>query len=136
VLKSLDICCGCCKEYGLGKAQSMNFRPMGILHNVIRRKVLKICVKFPMKMKVRRMTLCMGIQLWVKHSEKICNLCGGYLISMNFLSRNWEGYYAYSSRVGGNLCLLISVRPSHYWGVGIRTLPFTCLVICIGLVHD
>jgi hypothetical protein len=37
-----------------------------------------------MKMKVHIMTLCMGILLWVKHSEKICNLCGGYLMSMNF----------------------------------------------------
>jgi len=29
---------------------------------------------------------------------------------MNFPPRNWEGYYAYSSRVGGKLCLLIGVR--------------------------
>jgi hypothetical protein len=27
-----------------------------------------------------------------------------------FPSKNWEGYYAYSSRVGGKLCLLIIVR--------------------------
>ncbi len=84
MLKSLGICYGYCKEYGLGKAQSINFRPMGILHNVTWRKVLKMYVKFPMKMKVHIMTLCMGILLWVKHSEKICNLCGGYLMSMNF----------------------------------------------------
>jgi hypothetical protein len=42
--------------------------------------------------------------------EKICNVCAGYLIAMNFPPRNWEWYYAYSSRVGGKLCLLISVR--------------------------
>jgi hypothetical protein len=29
---------------------------------------------------------------------------------MNLLPRNWEWYYAYSSRVGRKLCLLISVR--------------------------
>jgi hypothetical protein len=27
-----------------------------------------------------------------------------------FPSKNWEGYYAYSSRVGGKFCLLIDVR--------------------------
>ncbi len=32
----------------------------------------------------------------VKHSEKICGVCGGHLISMNFPPRNWEEYYAYS----------------------------------------
>ncbi len=63
-----------------------------------------------MKMKVHRMTLCMGILLWVKHWEKIFNVCGGYVIAMNFPPRNWKGYYAYCSRVGGKLCLLISVR--------------------------
>jgi hypothetical protein len=47
VLKSLGICCGCCKEYGLGKAQSINFPPMGILHNVTWRKVLKDMCKIP-----------------------------------------------------------------------------------------
>ncbi len=31
----------------------------------------------------------------------------GHPISMNFPPRNWEGSYAYSSRVGGNLCLLL-----------------------------
>jgi hypothetical protein len=29
---------------------------------------------------------------------------------MNFPLGNWEGYYAYSSRVGRKLCLLIDVR--------------------------
>jgi hypothetical protein len=29
---------------------------------------------------------------------------------MNFPTRNWEGYYAYSSRVEGKLCLLLGVR--------------------------
>jgi len=50
------------------------------------------------------------IQNHLKYSEKICNVCGGHLIFMNFPPRNWEGYYAYSSRVGGKLCLLIDVR--------------------------
>jgi hypothetical protein len=31
-------------------------------------------------------------------------------MSINFPSRNWEGYYAYSSRSGGKLCLLVGVR--------------------------
>jgi hypothetical protein len=30
----------------------------------------------------------------VKHLEKICSVCGGHLISINFPPRNWEGYYA------------------------------------------
>jgi hypothetical protein len=30
----------------------------------------------------------------VKDLEKICSVCGGHLISMNFHPRNWEGYYA------------------------------------------
>ncbi len=30
-------------------------------------------------------------------------------MSMNFPPRNSEGYYAYSSRVGGRLCLIIDV---------------------------
>ncbi len=46
----------------------------------------------------------------VKHSEKFCSVCGGQLIFMNFPPRNWEGYYAYSSKVGGKLWLLIGVR--------------------------
>jgi hypothetical protein len=45
----------------------------------------------------------------VNHLEKICSVCGGHLVSIN-LSRNWEGYYAYSSRMGGKLCLLVTVR--------------------------
>jgi len=48
---------------------------------------------------------------------------------MNFSLRNWEGYYAYSSKVGGFL---------H---IGVRTLPLlrsrhTNPPIYIGLVHD
>ncbi len=42
--------------------------------------------------------------------EKTCSVCGAHLIFMNFPPRNWEGNYAYSSRVGGKLCLLIGVR--------------------------
>ncbi len=30
-----------------------------------------------------------------KHSEKICHVHGGHLISMNFPPIVWEGYYAY-----------------------------------------
>jgi len=41
----------------------------------------------------------------IKHLVKICNVCGGHFTSMNFPPRNWEGYYAYSSRVGRKLCL-------------------------------
>jgi hypothetical protein len=62
----------------------------------------------------------------VKHLEKICSVCGRHHISINFSRRNWEGYYAYSSRIGGKLCLFI----------GVRTLSFICLMIDIGLVHD
>jgi len=46
----------------------------------------------------------------VMHSKKICSVCGGHIISMNFPPRNCEGYYAYSSRVGEKLCILIGVR--------------------------
>jgi hypothetical protein len=51
----------------------------------------------------------------VCHLENICNVCGGHLIAMNFLWRIWEGYYAYSSRVGRKLCLLMDVKnpPIH-----------------------
>lgn len=34
---------------------------------------------------------------------------------MNFLFKNGEGYYAYSSMVGGKLCLFINVRTSAGW---------------------
>jgi hypothetical protein len=50
------------------------------------------------------------IVLYRKHLEKICSVCGGYLVSMNFHPRNWEGYYPYPSKVGGKLCPLIVVR--------------------------
>jgi hypothetical protein len=49
----------------------------------------------------------------VKHLQNICSVCGEHLLSINFPPRNWDGYYAYSSRMGEKLCLL----------VGIRTLP-------------
>jgi hypothetical protein len=45
-----------------------------------------------------------------KHSEKICSVFGGLLISIILHPRKWEGYYAYSPIVGGKLCLLIGVR--------------------------
>jgi hypothetical protein len=38
--------------------------------------------------------------------ERNCSGCGRHLISINFPHKNWEGYYAYSSRMGGKLCLL------------------------------
>jgi len=31
----------------------------------------------------------------------------GTFMSINFPPRNWKGYYAYSSRIGGKLCLLV-----------------------------
>jgi len=40
-----------------------------------------------------------------------CSQSGDPPISMIFPLRNWEGYYAYSSRMRGKLCLLIGVRP-------------------------
>ncbi len=56
---------------------------------------------------------CFCIQVFstgtLKHLEKICNVCEGHLISMTFSPTNCEGYYAYSSRVEGKLCLLIDV---------------------------
>ncbi len=70
----------------------------------------------------------------VKHSEKICSVFGGHLIiSINLPSTNWEGYYAYSSRIGGKLCLLVVLRTlplliSRHKNFHIR------LMIYIGLV--
>jgi hypothetical protein len=52
-----------------------------------------------------------GVLFYGKCSKKISSVCGGHLISMIFPLRNWEGYYAYSSRMRGKLCLLIGVRP-------------------------
>jgi hypothetical protein len=43
---------------------------------------------------------------------------------MNSPPRNWEGYYAFSSKMGVKLCLLIVAR----------TLPF--IPLDIDLVHD
>jgi hypothetical protein len=43
---------------------------------------------------------------------------------VDFPPRNWEGYYAFSSKMGGKLCLVI----------GIRTLPF--IQLDIDLVDD
>jgi hypothetical protein len=41
----------------------------------------------------------------VKHSEKLYSVFGGHLIFLNFPPRKWEGYFAYSSAVGGYLHL-------------------------------
>jgi hypothetical protein len=38
--------------------------------------------------------------------ESIYNVFGGHLMSINFPSRKWEGYYAYSSMVGGKFAFL------------------------------
>jgi hypothetical protein len=65
----------------------------------------------------------------VKYLEKLCCVCGRHLISINFPTRNWEGYYAYSLRMERTLCLLIGVKPSHYWRISIKALPFIHLVI-------
>jgi hypothetical protein len=46
----------------------------------------------------------------LKHSQKASSVCGGHLISINFPLGNWEVYYVYSSRMGGNLSLLVGVR--------------------------
>jgi hypothetical protein len=67
--------------------------------------------------------------------EKISSVFGGHLKSINFSPRKWEGYYAYSSRVGGELCLLL-IRPTIEEGVGIISLPQLRLVMCESLVHD
>ncbi len=42
--------------------------------------------------------------------KKICNICEGHLTSINFPPRNWEGYHAYLSGLGGKLGLLVHVR--------------------------
>jgi hypothetical protein len=42
---------------------------------------------------------------YIQHWRKFV-VCGQHLTSINFPPRNWEGYYAYSSRMGGKLCLL------------------------------
>jgi hypothetical protein len=82
------------------------------------------------------MPMAWGIILRVKHLEKICSVCGGHLIFINLPPRNWEGYYAYSSRMGGKLCLLVGVRTLLLQGVGIISLLFIGLMTYIGMVHD
>ncbi len=72
----------------------------------------------------------------VKHSKKICVNVEGTLYIHHFCPRNLERYYAYLSSMGMKLCLLVSVRTLPHWRVGIRTFPFICFVIYIGLVHD
>jgi hypothetical protein len=42
-------------------------------------------------------------------------VCGRHFISMNYLFTNGEGYYAYSSRVGRELCLFLNVRTIVGW---------------------
>jgi hypothetical protein len=69
----------------------------------------------------------------VKHSEKICSVCGGHLRSINFL----EGYYAYSLRMGGELCLVVGVRTLPLLRSKHKDSPHSYgLVIYIVLVHD
>jgi hypothetical protein len=38
--------------------------------------------------------------------EKIYNVFGRHLMSINLPPRKWEGYYAYSSMVGGKFAYL------------------------------
>jgi hypothetical protein len=54
--------------------------------------------------------LCWLLVKTHKAVGEICSLFRGHLIFINFPPQNWEGYYAYSSRIGGKLCLLIGVR--------------------------
>jgi len=54
----------------------------------------------------------------------------GTFISMNSPLRIWEGYYTYSSSGSGIIMPTYRCKnPPHYWGVGIRTFPFTSLYI-------
>jgi hypothetical protein len=53
----------------------------------------------------------------IKHSEKICSVCGGHLISMNFPLRNCEGDYVYSSRAGGREPAPTSIPMKDEWYV-------------------
>jgi hypothetical protein len=69
-----------------------------------------------------------------KHLEKICNVCEGHLISMNFSPTNWEGYYAYSSRVEGEICLLIDLSTLSL--LRMRHKNPRIHKPCVGLVHD
>jgi hypothetical protein len=46
--------------------------------------------------------------------------------------RFWDGYYAYSSRVGRKLCLLISVRVLPL----LNSRHENLLAFFVGLVHD
>jgi hypothetical protein len=47
-----------------------------------------------------------------KHLQKICSVCARHHMSMNFTNRNWERYYACSSKGGREIVptLLIVVR--------------------------
>jgi hypothetical protein len=66
----------------------------------------------------------------------ILNGYGGHHISMNFPLRDWDGYYAYSSRVGRKLCLLIGVRTLLLLNSRHENLPFIHLAFFVGLVND
>ncbi len=80
----------------------------------------------------------------LKHFQKILSVCRGHLLSMDFHPRNWERYFAYSSRVGGKLCLLIGVRTlpllrSRHMNPPIHTPPDLHWVhdkICLVLYHS
>ncbi len=62
--------------------------------------------------------------------------CGGHHISMNFPLKDWDGYYAYSSKVGRKLCLLIGVRTLPLLNNRHENLPFIHLAFYVSLVHD
>ncbi len=70
----------------------------------------------------------------LKHLEKICNVCEGHLIYMNFSPTNCEGYYAFSSRVEGKLCLLIDVSTMSLLRRRHKNRPIHKPPV--GLVHD
>jgi hypothetical protein len=82
-----------------------------------------------------RWSVSVRLRTNVKHLEKICSVFGGHLISINFPPRNWEAYYAYSSRMGGKLCLLVGGRTLPLLMSRHKNCPIR-LVIYTGLVRD
>jgi hypothetical protein len=67
----------------------------------------------------------------VRHSEKICSVCGGQLISINFPPRD-----ILCSRMGGELYLVVGVRTLPLLSTHKNSTHSYGLVICIVLVHD
>jgi len=51
----------------------------------------------------------LGLEVYprlVKHSKNFPSVFGGHLVFVDIPLRQEEGYYIYSLRVGGSLCLL------------------------------